>query len=152
VFNIQPDEFGTAQRASEAEEEHPLVAGAREIRFAGSAQLADLDRGDGCSSPRRTAMLTSDAAERLADRRMLGVEGMAGNATRTGLGGNSRAQGRHHIAFTSSRQIGPNHLGCCGHSDEAVPVAPGLVGREVGRLGPQGRSSIRGVLVGLRLG
>jgi hypothetical protein len=36
-------------------------------------------------------MLASDAAERLADRRMLGVEGIAGNATRTRNGGNSTA-------------------------------------------------------------
>ena len=35
-------------------------------------------------------MLVPDAAKRLADRRILGVEGMAGNATRTGNGGNSR--------------------------------------------------------------
>src|SRR4029077_7716389 len=47
------------------------------MRHAGPAQLADLGRGDGCSSPRRAAMLASDAAARLADRRMLGVEGMA---------------------------------------------------------------------------
>jgi hypothetical protein len=48
VFNIQPDEFGTAQRAREAEEKHCLVAGASEIWSAGPAQLADLGRGDGC--------------------------------------------------------------------------------------------------------
>jgi hypothetical protein len=82
VFNIQPDEFGTAQRAREAEEKHCLVAGASEIWPTSPAQLPDLCRGDGSRSPRRTAMLAPDAAERLADRRMLGVEGMAGNATR----------------------------------------------------------------------
>src|SRR5580765_6196477 len=98
MLNIQPDEFGTAQRAGEAEEKHRLVAGASEIRPAGPAQLADLGRGDGGSSPRRAAMLASDAAERLANRRMLGIEGMAGNATRTGNGGNSTAQRRHRIA------------------------------------------------------
>ncbi len=97
-------------------------------------------------------MLASDAAERLADRRMLGVEGMAGNATSTRNGGNSTAQGRHRIPFTSSRQIGADHLGCCGHGDETVPVAPSLVVREVGRISPQGRRGIRGVLVALRLG
>jgi hypothetical protein len=94
-------------------------------------------------------MLVPDAAKRLADRRILGVEGMAGNATRTGNGGDSRAQGRHRKTFTSRRQIGPDHLGCCRHGDESVPVAPGLVVREVGRVGPQGCRGIRGVLVGL---
>jgi hypothetical protein len=152
VLNVQPDEFGTAQRAGEAEEKHRLVAGAGEIRPAGPAQLADLGRGDGCGSSRRTAMLASDAAERLADRRMLGVEGMAGNATRTGNGGNSTAQSRHRITFTGSGQIGPNHLGCCGNCDETVPIAPGFVVREVGRISRQGCRGIRGVLVGLRLG
>ena len=97
-------------------------------------------------------MLASDAAERLADRRMLGVEGMTGNAACAGNGGNSTAQSWHRITFACSRQIGPDHLGCCGHGDETVPVAPGLVVREVGRIGPQGCRSIRGVLVGLRLG
>ena len=90
VFNIQPDEFGTAQRAREAEEKHCPVAGASEIWSAGAAQLADLGRGDGGSSPRQTAMLAPDAAERLADRRMPGVEGMAGDATRTGYGATRR--------------------------------------------------------------
>ena len=42
-------------------------------------------------------MLASNAAECLADRRMLGIEGMAGDATRTSNGGNSTAQG-HGIA------------------------------------------------------
>jgi hypothetical protein len=93
VFHIQPDEFGTAQRASEAEEKLRPVTGASEIRPAGPTQFADLGRGDGCCSPRRTPMLASDAAERLADRRMLGIERMAGDATRTGNGGNPTAQG-----------------------------------------------------------
>jgi hypothetical protein len=149
VFNIQPDEFGTAQRACEPEKKHRLVAGASEIWSAGPAQLADLGGGDGSSSPRRTAMLTPNAAERLADRRVLGVERMTGNATRTGNGSNSTAQGGHRITFTSSRQIGPDHLGCRRHGDESVPVAPGLIVREIGRIGPQGCRSIRGVLVRL---
>src|SRR5271165_5300179 len=65
VFQIHPDKLRTAQCPGETEEKHRLVAGASKIRSAGSAQLADLDRGDGCCSPRRTAMLTSDATERL---------------------------------------------------------------------------------------
>ena len=152
VFNIQSDEFGTAQRAREAEEKHRLVAGASETWSAGPAQLADLGRGDGGSSPRRTAMLAPDATERLSDRRMPGVEGMAGDATRTGYGGNATAQGRHRITFTSRCQIGPDYLGCRRHGDEPVPVTPSLVVREVGRISPQGRRGIRGVLVGLGLG
>jgi hypothetical protein len=39
-------------------------------------------------------MLASDTAERLADRRMLVVERIAGNAARTGNGGNSTVKGR----------------------------------------------------------
>jgi hypothetical protein len=97
-------------------------------------------------------MLASDAAERLADRRMFGVEGMTGNAACAGNGGNSTAQSWHRITFACSRQIGADYLGCCGHGGEAVPVTPGLVVREVGRISPQGRRGIRGVLVGLRLG
>ena len=73
---------------------------------------------------------------------MLGIEGMAGNATRTGDGGDPTAQGRHRVAFAGRRQIGSDHLGCGRHGDETVPVAPGLVVREVGRIGPQGRRGI----------
>src|ERR1700751_2788371 len=46
-----------------------------------------------------------------------------------------RAVTGHRIAFTSSRQIGAHYFGCCGHGDDTVPVAPGLVVREVGRIG-----------------
>ena len=90
MFPIQPDEFGTSQRAGEAEEKQYPVAGACEFPPAGPA-LADLGRGDGCCSPRRTAMLASDAAQRLTDCRMLGIDGMASNATSMGNGGNSPA-------------------------------------------------------------
>jgi hypothetical protein len=83
---------------------------------------------------------------------MLGVEGMAGNATRTGNGGNSTAQRRHRIAFAGRRQVGSHHLWCGRHGDETVPVAPSPVVREVGRISPQGRRGIGGIPVGLRLG
>jgi hypothetical protein len=81
-------------------------------------------------------MLAPDATERLSDRRMPGVEGMAGDATRTCYGGNSPAQGRHRTTFTSRRQIRPHPLGCRRHGDESVSVAPGVVVRKVGRIGP----------------
>ena len=67
---------------------------------------------------------------------MPGVEGMAGDATRTGYGRNSPAQGRHRITFTSRRQIRPHPLGCRRDGDESVSVAPGVVVRKVGRIGP----------------
>ena len=112
----------------------------------------DLSRGQAAARRDGAAMLAADAAERLADRRMLGVERMPGDTAGAGNGGNSAAQGRHRVALAGRRQIGPDHLRRCRHGDETVPVAPGLVVREVGRISPQRRRGICGVLVGLRLG
>jgi hypothetical protein len=104
------------------------------------------------AAARRDGLPCLRPMERLADRRMPGVEGMAGNATRTRNGGNATAQRRHRTAFPGRCQVSSHHLWCGRHGDETVPVAPGLVVREIGRISQQGRRGIRGVLVGLRPG
>jgi hypothetical protein len=97
-------------------------------------------------------MLAANSPECLPDRGMLGIERVAGNATSTSNSRNPAAQRRHRVAFTHRGKIGSHHFGSSRHRDKTVPAAPGLVVREVGRTGPQGRRSISRILVGLRLG
>ena len=126
VFNIQPDEFGTAQCAREVEQKHCLIAGASEIWSAGSGtacgprlriwrQLAATD----CHACARCpgASLGSQDAWCRGDGRRRHTHGLW--RQRDGAGSAS------HVTFTSRRQIGPHHLGCRRYGDEPVPVAPG---------------------------
>jgi hypothetical protein len=96
-------------------------------------------------------MLTSNAAERLTDRRVLGVEWMACHAASAGNGGDATAQSRHRVAFAGGGQVGADSLGRGRHRRQAVLAAPGLEVGKVGGVGPSCRRRVSGVLVSLRL-
>ena len=96
-------------------------------------------------------MLPANAAEGLADRRMFGIQWMAGYPAGASDRSDAATQCRKCIAFAGSREICTDDLWRCWHRIESVPVTPGLVVREVGRIGPQRCRRVRSILVGLRL-
>jgi hypothetical protein len=96
-------------------------------------------------------MRTPNAAQRLADRRVFGVERMAGHATGAGNGRDAAAQGRHGVAFAGGGKIGADDLGGGGHCLKTVLAAPGHEVGEVSGVRPQRRWRVGGVLVSLGL-
>ena len=145
---IQPDEFGAAHCPGKAEQEQRAIPGTGDAGTARSAQLADLGRGQRRRPPRRGAVLAADAAQRLADRRMFGVERMSGDAASPSDGGDPAAQGRHRVALTSRGEIGADDFGRRRHRREAVLRTPSLEVGDIGRVGPQCRLRVGPVLVG----
>jgi hypothetical protein len=123
VLDVKPDEFLAAQRAGEADQEQGTVAGAGEGGPARSAQLPDVRRGKGGQTPGRGHVQASDAAERFADCRVLGVERLARHAAGASNGGDPATQRRHRVAFADGGQIRSTRP-VTGESDRFAPVNP----------------------------
>jgi hypothetical protein len=105
VLDVQPNEFGAAHCSGKAEQEQGAIPGAGNAGNAGTAspaQLADLGRGQRRRPPRRGTVLPADAAQSLADRRMLGVARMPGYAAGAHDGSDPTAQGRHRVALPAA--------------------------------------------------
>jgi len=77
-------------------------------------------------------MLAPDAAEGLADRWVLGIVRVARDATGTGDGGDTAAQGWQRVAFAGGRQIGADDVWGGRHRREPVLAAPSLEVRHMG--------------------
>jgi len=75
--HIQSHQLRAAQVAGEADQEQRPVARAGQRGAAGLAQLSDLGRGQGRRPASGCSVLAPDAAERLADRRVLGIKRLA---------------------------------------------------------------------------
>jgi hypothetical protein len=72
-------------------------------------------------------MLAGDAAERLANGGVLGVERLTGDTAGTGYGGYAAAQRRQRKSLAGGRQISADDMWGGRHRLEAVLLAPGLV-------------------------
>jgi hypothetical protein len=81
-------------------------------------------------------MLAADPSERLADRRMLGVQRLPSDTTGPCDSRDPTAQCGQRVALASRRKIGPDNLGRGRHRLETMPVTPCPVVREVSRVSP----------------
>ncbi|CAN7630396.1 hypothetical protein LJR225_004852 [Phenylobacterium sp. LjRoot225] len=135
VFQVDGGELGAAQCAGEANEDQGAVAQASETVVAGVDQPADLRRSDGGGMAAAAAMPPADPAQRLADRWMLGVERMAGDAAGPGDRRYPSTQSRKRVAFAGGRQVGADDFRPRRDGREPVPLAPGGDVGQVRRIG-----------------
>jgi hypothetical protein len=122
VFALDGDQPAPPQRPGEAEQQEGAVAGAGEAAVAAGEQAADLGGGQRRGLAGRGAVPAQDAAQRVADRRMAGVPGVAGQRVGPADGGEAAAE--RAAAVRRGRASRPGRRGR-RRSPPAPPAGPG---------------------------
>ena len=137
MLDLDAGELGAPQRRGVAEQQQRPVAQAGEVAAARRHELPHLGGGEGGGAPLRRPVAAGDAAQRLADGGVAGVEALFGRAVRPADGDQPPAQRRQAVARRERGEVGAHRLRARRHRPPPLPRAPGAEAGEVGAVGAQ---------------